>query len=107
MVSQALKKYKKLISEMPLSEHLSTSKKKIWKNKKNCKGIVRLLFVDKEESVTISRKEVFDYAKDAANENVQWKNSFITLLYGVIQQETEVMLILWLVIKISSNLSNI
>jgi hypothetical protein len=85
MVSQALKEYKKLISEMPLSEHSSTSKKKIWKkkNKKNCKGIVKLLFAKKEESITISRKEVFDYAEDAANENDAMKEFiYYTLVWG-------------------------
>jgi len=60
MVIHTLKKYKKLISEMPLSEHSSTSKRDTWKNKSR---IVRLLFVDKEESITISREDVFDYAE--------------------------------------------
>jgi len=60
MVSPTLKKYKKLIDEMPLSECSSTSKREIWKNKSR---IVRLLFVDKEGSITISREDVFDYAE--------------------------------------------
>lgn len=65
MASQALKKYKKLISEMPLLECSSTSKREIWE--KNCKGIVGLLFDDGKEPKTISRKDVFGYAKKAKN----------------------------------------
>lgn len=87
MVSPTLKKYKKLISEMPLSEHSSTSEKRTWEEKegkKGCKDIVESLFGEKK-SFTVSREDVFRYAKQAKkNEtNSAWKKFICaTLVWG-------------------------
>lgn len=82
MVSHTLKKYKKLISEMPLSECSSTSKRKIWEGK-NYKRILELLF-DGKESITISRNDVFCSAKNAAKKRKGAMEKFIyaTLVWG-------------------------
>jgi len=81
MVSRALKKYKRLIDEMPLLEHSSTSERRIWEEKEG--KIVESLFGKKKRSITNSRKDVFGYAEDAKKRKGAWKKFICaTLVWG-------------------------
>ncbi len=88
MLSPTLKKYKKLIDEMPLLEHSSTSEKRIWEEKegkKGCKDIVESLFGKKEKCITNSREDVFHYAEQAKKDKTDkaWKKFICaTLVWG-------------------------